>query len=549
MVDLTVHDRYSDAEIAAYYESGIWEETTLLGMVAQQAQTQPDKVFVFDSTTSLTYSQLHEDAIRIAAGLRRAGIQPGDRVVVQVPNFAEFATVMVAINRAGGVIVPIMPIYRGAEVSFIAAHSGGKAVITVGEVNKFNFVEMFRELRGELPALERIFVLRGEASDGVDTIESLRVDGELADLEAELGPDKSPDDAFLVVYTSGTTSRPKGCVHTVNTARTAAKSLRDGLQYTSADVQFGPSPVAHSTGMITSIMLPLLTGASSHFMEAWEPNAGMQRMIDHKITCAVTATPFLQMLLSVYDPAKHDVSSVRAWVCAGSPIPPAVVQRANQMFTNGTVLSLYGRSENYVTTMVDITDPGERSVTSDGRAVAGTEVRVVDPDGSEVPVGEEGDIAFRGPSHMLGYYRDPAETDALFTPDGFSRSGDLGRSDAEGFVRVTGRTKDIIIRGGMNISARELEDHLLHLDTISNVAAVGMPDERLGEKVCVYVIPADGATVTLEDVVALLKKEGVATQKLPERLEIVDALPMTATGKIQKHLLRADVAGKLRTAV
>lgn len=546
MSALSVQDRYSAEQIAGFYESGVWQDTTLSQMIKAQADAQPDKVFVFDSTTSYTYGELHDQVIRLAAGLRRAGIQPGDRVAVQMPNYAEFVPVMAAVSRARAIVVPIMPIYRGAEVAYSIEHSGAKAVITVATFNKFDYAEMYRGIQEHTPALESIYTVRGEGSTGTKPLESLVVEGDLADLEAELGPDLGADEQFLIVYTSGTTARPKGCGHTLNTARSTAMAMADALHYSENDIQFGPSPVAHSTGMITSILIPLVCGASTYFVEAWEPNDGMQRLIDNKVTCAVTATAFLQMLLSVYDAEKHDCSAMRVWVCAGSPIPGSVVTAANKMFSNGQVLSLYGRSENYVTTMVSVTDPEERSVTSDGKPVPHAEVKIVGEDGLEVPRGEEGDIAYKGPSHMLGYYRDPDETAALFTPEGFSRSGDLGRMDQDGFVRVTGRTKDIIIRGGMNISSRELEDHLLHLDGVANVAAVGMPDERLGEKVCLYVVPKPGAEITLQDAIDFLKQEGVATQKLPERLEVVDALPMTATGKVQKHVLRDLVAEKLK---
>ncbi len=542
---LQVSDRYSAEDVERYYAEGVWLPETLGETLARQAEQRPDKVFIFDSTTSYTYGQMLEASIRLAAGLRRAGIQPGERVAVQLPNFAEFALAAFGINRAGAVLVPIMPIYRGNEVGYCLEHSGAKAVITAGEFGKFDYLAMFRDLRSDNPAVGQIWVVRGKDVAGANRFEDLLVDGDIADLEAETGPDRGPDEPLLIVYTSGTTSRPKGCVHTVNTARSTALAMRDGLQYTENDVQFGPSPVTHSTGMITSIMIPLVCGASSHFMEAWEPNAGMQRIIEHGITCAVTATPFLQMLLSVYDADKHDVSSFRAWVCAGSPIPGSVVEAANAMFHRGKVLSLYGRSENYVTTMVDITDPTEKSVTSDGRHCAHAEVQIVGEDGNALPPGEEGDIAYRGPSHMLGYHADEVETAKLFTPDGMSRSGDLGRMDADGFVRVTGRLKDIIIRGGMNISAREIEDHLLTAPGVANVAAVAMPDERLGEKVCVYVIPKPGAELTLEDLNEHLRTHGVATQKLPERIEVTDAFPMTATGKVQKHILRGLVADKL----
>jgi cyclohexanecarboxylate-CoA ligase len=199
-----------------------------------------------------------------------------------------------------------------------------------------------------------------------------------------------------------------------------------------------------------------------------------------------------------------------------------------------------------LTTMCTAADPAGQAAHSDGAAVAGAQVAIVGQDGREVPRGEEGDIAYRGPSHMLEYFRDEAQTEALFTPDGFSRSGDLGRMDADGYVRVTGRLKDIVIRGGMNISAREIEDHLADHPGIAGVAVVGMPDERLGEKVCAYVTPAGpGAGPTLREITDFLRARHVAVQKLPERLEVVSELPMTATGKVKKHELRADIRKKL----
>jgi len=394
-----------------------------------------------------------------------------------------------------------------------------------------------------------VYVARSPADlDASETpsLDSLVADGELAALEVEAGPDSSPDDGFLVVYTSGTTSRPKGCFHTFNTYRATANAIIKGLGYTERDVQFGPSPISHTTGLVTSVVVPLIAGAKSYLMEAWNPEEGLRRIGQYRCTAAVTATPFLQMLMAAYDPANHDASSLRVWVCAGSPIPSAVVERSSEIFPGCRTLSLYGRSENLVTTMCRVDDPPDRAVRSDGSAVEGAEVKIVGEDGREMTGGEEGDIAYRGPSHMIEYFHDDEQTAALFTPDGFSRSGDLGRMDQDGYVRVTGRLKDIIIRGGMNISAREIEEHLVRHPAIADVAVVGMPDERLGEKACAYVVLAEpSAPLTLDDVADYLRAQKVATQKLPERLEIVPALPMTATGKVQKHILRADIQQKL----
>ncbi len=550
----TVADRYTEAQVKEYYDAGYWRHESFYEDVAAQAALRHDKVFIFDTTTSYTFAQLRDDALRLAAGLRRLGIDRGDRVVVQLPNWAEFALVAVALSRLGAVIVPVMPIYRGAEVSYVVEHSGAVAAITCDSIKGFSYLDMYAAVQDEHPEqLRHLVVARLEASSRetaparVTELSSLLAQGDLAELADEVGPDSSPDDAFLIVYTSGTTAKPKGCSHTYNTIRASSAAIATSIDYTAEDVQFGPSPITHSTGLVTSVVLPLITGASSHLMEAWEPIEGIERIEKHGCTVAVTATAFLQMMMGAHDSAVHDLSSMRYWVCAGAPIPGSVVEQANQMLGGGRVLSLYGRSENFLTTMCTATDAPERSATSDGRALSGASVKVIDALGDEVPRGTEGDIAYKGPSHMLGYYRNPAETDALFTLDGYSRSGDLGFMDDDGYVRVTGRTKDIIIRGGLNISARELEDLLLDHPAIGNVVVVGMPDERLGEKVCVYVIPASGQKApSLDEITGFLKERNVATPKLPERLEVVDSLPMTATGKIQKHVLRADITAKLQ---
>ena len=544
----SVGDRYSEAEIRSFYEAGYWQSSSFYGLVRSQADATPDAEFVVDATTSLTYGEFAERALRLAAGLKRAGLQPGERIAAQLPNWVEFPLIAVAASRIGAILVPIMPIYRGDEVGYVLDHSGASFAVTCGTFKGFDHAGMFGDLVENAAGVRELFIAKGgEAPTAGRALEGLFAEGDVAALEAEIGPDSTPDDGFMIIYTSGTTSRPKGCFHTFNTVYASAVAIAQSLEYTAADVQFGPSPITHSTGLATSVLLPLRAGAKSYLMEAWDPNEGLRLIKEHGCTSAVTATPFLQMLMDAYDPEKHDASSLRVWVCAGSPIPGSVVERSRQLFAGCQTLSLYGRSENFLTTMCSVRDEPTRAINSDGSAQGGSQVMVVDSAGREVAVGDEGDIAYRGPSHMIEYFRNDAETEALFTPDGFSRSGDLGRMDADGYLRVTGRLKDIVIRGGMNISARELEEHLLTFDGIANVAIVGMPDERLGEKVCAYVVPAsDDREITLAEITGYLKEHNVATQKLPERLEHIDALPMTATGKVQKHLLRADIAAKLQ---
>jgi non-ribosomal peptide synthetase component E (peptide arylation enzyme) len=237
---------------------------------------------------------------------------------------------------------------------------------------------------------------------------------------------------------------------------------------------------------------------------------------------------------------------MRCWISAGSAIPAQVVQEARRALPTCEILSHYGRSENLVSTTCPVGVDPEKVLSSDGRPSAGVQIAILDEQDRHLPPGKVGDIAYKGPGHMLAYFRNPEQTQAMFSKDGFSRSGDLGYKDPDGYVRVSGRAKDIIIRGGMNISAREVEEHVLAHPAVADVAAVAMPDDRLGEKVCVYVVPVANKSLTLDELCAFLRDEhGIAMQKLPERLELIQTLPTTATGKVQKFVLRARIAEQL----
>jgi acyl-CoA synthetase (AMP-forming)/AMP-acid ligase II len=546
--------RYSPQEIDQYYRAGLWSTETFHDLLARRVEENPDKVFATDGTRSLTFRELFDAGQRLAVGLHRRGLRRGDTAAVQLPNWVEFIQVLAALSRLGVVMVPIMPIYRREDVGYVLSNAGVRAVFIPVHFGKFGYLDMYLGLRQDHPDLT-IIVARpdsagndvADADPDVFTLDQLEADTDDDRARAELGVAPGPDQPFVIVYTSGTTSRSKGCVHTFNTYCSGSRALIEPFGYTEADVQFGPSPIAHTTGLVTSVLLPMLTGAATHLMAKWDPARAIDEIQRFGCTAAVTAPTFLHTLLSEYDSQRHDLSTLRLWTCAGAPIPAAVVKQAGARLPNVKVLSLYGRSENLVTTTCSVTDDVSRALTSDGRAVPGSEVIIVDGDGNEVPRGTEGDIAYRGPAHMIEYLANPEETAALFTRDGFSKSGDLGTMTEDGYVRVTGRTKDIVIRGGMNISVREIEEHLAHHPGLRAFSVVGMPDERLGEKVCCYVVTAPGHDApTIDDMREFLLERGVPIQKTPERVVVVDSLPMTATGKVLKHELRKDIEQRLR---
>ena len=308
------------------------------------------------------------------------------------------------------------------------------------------------------------------------------------------------------------------------------------------DIAFVPSHVGHGTGMICGVLIPMMTGGASVLLDRWAPEAGLRVIAQHECTWTVTATTFLKMLFDVYDPEQHDLDSLRAWVMAGSPIPPAIVDQTVEHLLGCRVLSLYGRSENFTTSMCRISDAPEHAVTSDGRALDGVEIAIMSPEGRPLPQGSLGDVSYRGPGHMIGYFNNPELNAQMITSDGFSMSGDLGRIDEHGFLRITGRSSDMIIRGGLNISPTEAEEHLIAHPRVSDAAVVAMPDERLGERSCVYIVPVGDEPLLLSELTTFLSEtRKLATPKLPERLEVVSELPTNPTGKVQKAVLRERI--------
>ena len=546
-------DRYNPQQIEDFYGARLWTTETFHDLLARRVADNPDKVFATDGTRSLTFRELFDGAQRLAVGLHRQGWRAGDVAAMQLPSWVEFVQVLAALSRLGVIAVPIMPIYRSDEVGHVLSNAGVRAVFTPATFKKFSYLDMYLSLRRDRPDLtivvtrpDRVAEEVAEADEGVFTMAGLAADADDESAREELPAPPGPGDPFVIVYTSGTTSRSKGCVHTFNTYCAGARALVAPFGYTESDVQFGPSPVAHTTGLVTSVLLPMLAGASTHLMAEWNQARGIDEIQRFGCTAAVTAPTFLDGLLSEYDAERHDLSRLRLWVCAGAPIPTALLERASATLPNLKVLSLYGRSENLVTTTCSVNDDASRALTSDGTALPGSEVKIVDFDGKEVPRGTEGDIAYRGPAHMIEYLGNADETAALFTADGFSRSGDLGVMTDDGYVRVTGRLKDIVIRGGMNISVREIEEMLAHHPALQAMSVVGMPDQRLGEKVCCFLVPAPGHDApTVEELREYLLERGMAIQKTPERVVAVDALPMTATGKVLKHELRKDIERRL----
>ncbi|WP_240199302.1 MULTISPECIES: AMP-binding protein [unclassified Gordonia (in: high G+C Gram-positive bacteria)] len=473
----------------------------------------------------------------MAAALHDRGVQPGDVVSFQLPNSAEAVVVFHAIHRVRGVANPIVPIYREREVGFILGQAGTKVAFVPGTRRGFDHVAMYATLRQRLPELDLVVTTDGRATDG-QTVG-------LADLIASATPEMieavralppaDPDDVCLLLYTSGTTADPKGALHSHNTLVFENMSMIDTFGLNERDVVFNPSPVTHVTGVNCALTLPFLLGAPVVLQDAWDPEVALTRVLEERASFMIFATPFLRGLLDAAVARGVRTPSVRYIICGGADIPDSLVTRSTEVL--GTVTRMYGATEGPSVTSANRSDEPRLRTGTDGRVLAPTEVIVSDGAGGIAATGVVGEVLWRGPDTFLGYL-DASLNDEAFTADGFFRSGDLAYFDADGGIHIVGRIKDIINRSGEKISTHDVENELSEHPAVAEIAVVAGPDARTGERGCAFVVTRDAVDLTLEEVREFLSARGIAMQKVPESVFVVDSLPKTASGKIQKFALR-----------
>lgn len=541
----SVEGRYGEHAATQLRDSGAWHDDSVTQWLDHWAELEPGHPAISDGTKELDYGSLRSQSLKLAGWLQAQGVRRGDRVAIQLPNWSEFLVCYLAISRLGGVTVPIMTVYRKDEVHHILQNSGASVAITTGDFRGFDHAAMFRELRAEADVhVETLLLVRHAATAEPDeeTFENALAAGTSADVDGHA----PADDPHVVIYSSGTESTAKGCLHTWNTLAFTARALaHDVFRMTRDDTMFMPSPVAHSTGIVIGLVTPLLAGSSIHLQDVWEPAEALRRIERHRCTITATATPFVTMALQAAKSSTADLSSMRAWLCAGAPIPGSLAHEFEAVFVNARLLPLYGCTEILMATVCNLDDSVERIASSDGTAISeAVELSLVDETGSPVAAGQPGEILYRGPGAILGYWNDPERTRTVIDEDGWHHTGDLGVMSEDGYLRITGRVKDIIIRGGQNLSALEIESHLITHPGVREVAVVASPDDRLGEIVCAFVVPEGTEAPSVSDLRDYLTDvRGVAIQKSPERVVSVDELPMTASGKVQKYQLRDRLKG------
>jgi acyl-CoA synthetase (AMP-forming)/AMP-acid ligase II len=530
--------RRDEAQEAEWVRSGVWLNRTLADSAREAAAATPDRVTQVDGDHSLTAGAAWARAQALAASLHRSGFRPGDVLAFQTPNWHEAVYIDIAACLLGVVVCPIVTIYRDREVELILSDSRAKGIFVCESFRGYDFAAMLDRIRPGLPCLEHVWTVRGSSPSR--DLGSLLVD----EAPPVKWPVVSPRAVKLVLYTSGTTGRPKAVLHSHDSLIRATLMCASHWGIEPGDTTLMPSPLTHVTGFSHGIEMPFYGGTRCVLMEKWEAAAAADIIEREQVSFTIGATPFLQELLDVAEAQGRTLPSLRLFPCGGAAVAPEIIHRVARVLPNCRSFRVYGSSEAPMITLGWAGADQRRLAAETDGEIVDYEVRVTSAEGSALPAGQEGEICARGPSLFLGY-ADPAQTAEAFDDDGFFHTGDIGYVTPDRAVVFTGRIKDLINRGGEKISAKEVEDLLHQHPGVMNAAVVAMPHARLGETLCAYVIARPGRVATEADIRAFLDAAGVAKQKTPERFVFVDDFPKTASGKVKKDLLRADVKERL----
>lgn len=504
-------------------EEGFWAGNLVDDYLTAVATKAPDKVAVIDRGRSWTYRELDRTVHRFASALSARGVGHGEVVSWMLPNWVEAIVVHLAALRIGAVSNPIIPIYRSKETAFILRQAASKVVVVPDEFRGFDYPAMIDEIRAEVPDLQTAVVVGTDSDHAHVRFEDLLDEGQTDPVDH--GP-RDANDIALLLYTSGTTSAPKGALHSHNTLDYENRSIIDFFGLSASDVVFMPSPVGHIIGVLYGMQLPFMLGSTVVLLDIWKPEQALELIQEHSCSFVVAATPFLHGILHQPTLSDYDTSSLRVFACGGADVPPELIRAATSTL-NCMVSRGYGSTEYPTATASNESDAVSKRAQTDGRAIGEAELRLA-PDG---------ELQVRGPELFLGYL-DSTLNAAAFTPDGWFRTGDLAHIDADGFVEIVGRQKDIIIRGGENISAAEVEAALYACPDVAEVAVFGVADERLGEVPIAVLFAREGSDLDEERLRAFLA-DRLAAFKVPARMIFSPGpLPRLGTGKIDRVALK-----------
>ncbi|EFP9142163.1 medium-chain fatty-acid--CoA ligase [Shigella flexneri] len=533
---------FNEQRRAAYRQQGLWGDASLADYWQQTARAMPDKIAVVDNHgASYTYSALDHAASCLANWMLAKGIESGDRIAFQLPGWCEFTVIYLACLKIGAVSVPLLPSWREAELVWVLNKCQAKMFFAPTLFKQTRPVDLILPLQNQLPQLQQIV--------GVDKLAPATSSLSLSQIIADNIPLTTAitthgDELAAVLFTSGTEGLPKGVMLTHNNILASERAYCARLNLTWLDVFMMPAPLGHATGFLHGVTAPFLIGARSVLLDIFTPDACLALLEQQRCTCMLGATPFVYDLLNLLEKQPADLSALRFFLCGGTTIPKKVARECQQRSIK--LLSVYGSTESSPHAVVNLDNSLSRFMHTDGYAAAGVEIKVVDDARKTLPPGCEGEEASRGPNVFMGYFDEPELTARALDEEGWYYSVDLCRMDEAGYIKITGRKKDIIVRGGENISSREVEDILLQHPKIHDACVVAMPDERLGERSCAYVVlKAPHHSLSLEEMAAFFSRKRVAKYKYPEHIVVIEKLPRTASDKIQKFLLRKDIIRRL----
>lgn len=527
-----------------YYEKGYWTEQTLFDVWADRVSKFPDNEYVSDNLgVRFTYAEIDDKASRLAAWLKSVGVKNGDVVSLQLPPWSEFCIVYVACLKVGAVCHPLPVTFNGEDLVYSMNLVESKAFICPTFHHKTNFEEQILSVKDEIPSLpDNAICVHDKTLESHGTI-TLKQICETFEPLAE-APESTSDEIVLILSTSGTTGRPKAVLISHNALIFSEKTFIKSLHLTRNDVMFMPAPLNHATGFNHGLITPLLLGSRVVLQQEFHPEESIEIMNKEGVTWSMGATPFIYDMLNVAEKSNLTFDTLKLYVCGGAPVPGTMVHRANK---HGLKLcECYGSTESCPHLLVPPENCLEWNGNWSGIACEGIEVKVVDEKGNEVPYGTQGEEISRGPHMFSGYLKNPEATAKDLDDNGWFYSGDLCIQDEQGRIKINGRKKEILIRGGINISANEVDNNLNGCPGVGSHATIGLPDDRLGERICTFIVQEGDVTPTLDSIAEYLDSIGVAKRLRPEHLEFIDEIPMTETGKVKRHQLADELDRRLK---
>jgi cyclohexanecarboxylate-CoA ligase len=506
--------RWDDERAADAYARGWWVHGTLADSLVEAAQRAPERIVLIDGECQMDCRSLYEQASALAQALL-ARLPTGSVVSLMLPNWHEATIIYLAATMAGMVVNPILPSLRDRELLFILNDADTRMIFVPSVFGRHDYAAMLDRVVSQMDSPPDVVAVRGGALLPAANSPAVEL------------PTLDPDAVRMILYTSGTSGRPKGVLHSHNSMHALICQLRDYWQVQPGDRFLVPSPIAHIGGSIYAFECPLLLGTSTVLMERWNANEAVELIRAKRCTHIAGATPFLEQLLTAAERASTRLPELKLFICGGASVSPSLIRRAADYFERAAVTRVYGSTEVPVTTVGAPHDP-DHAADTDGRA-GFARIRLSDRDG---------EINARGPQMLVGYLH-PEDEAGSFDVDGYFHTGDLARWVDDDYLVVTGRVKDVIIRNGENIAPKEIEDILIDHPGIAEIAVVGLPDPRTGERACAVIVPTDHPQPDVASLRDFLQTQGVAIFKAPEQVVIWEQLPRNDAGKVLKHQIQA----------